>query len=88
MPTHTNFSVDSGGDLVITIRVQNIIATESEALILGAITERIKDVAKAYVEQETPHIISNIDPQAVANLALAESASLVCKRFIDPNTEV
>ena len=50
----------------------------------AAMQEGAKEIAKAYIEENMSAIMSKMDPAAVANLAIAESAKLIRAQFIDP----
>lgn len=50
----------------------------------AAMQEGAKEVAKAYIEENMSAIMGKMDPAAVANLAIVESAKLIRAQFIDP----
>lgn len=54
----------------------------------AAMQEGAKEIAKAYIEENVSAIMGKMDPAAVANLAIAESAKLIRQQFIDPTPPV
>lgn len=72
----------NGSEIVIRVSQDEIMGGRldlNEAMLEGA-----KEVAKAYIEQNMSEILGKMDPAAVANLAIAESAKLIRAQFIDP----
>ena len=50
----------------------------------AAINDAAKELAKDYVKDNSAEILAAMNPVAVSNLAIAESAKLLRTKFIDP----
>lgn len=75
----------NGSEIVIRIGHDEIVGGRLD--LTEAMQEGAAQIAKAYMEEHMPEILAKMDPSAVANLAIAESAQLIRKRFIDPPKE-
>lgn len=70
-----------GSEIIIRVGHDEIMGGRlnlNEAMLEGA-----KEIAKTYIEDHMAEVLSKMDPTAVANLAIAESAKLIRKQFID-----
>lgn len=74
-------------DIVITIAQHEFDTADPKSLVRRALTDAAKSLAETYIEENKATILENINPVAVANLAIADSAKLVRKQFIDPDEE-
>jgi hypothetical protein len=71
-------------DLIIHIGMERFDTDNPASLISKALEEAASKFASEWVEQNKALIIENINPIAVANLAIADSAKLVRTQYIDP----
>lgn len=70
-------------DIIISIPEADIAAGGNIDL-TAALNAAVVAVAKKYVQDNSAAIMRAMNPQAIANLAIAESAQLIRQRHIDP----
>ena len=71
----------------IIIRLGHDELTGGRLDLTAAMQEGARQVATAYIEEHMSEVLGKMDPAAVANLAIAESAKIIRERFIDPPKE-
>jgi len=78
-----------GSKLIITTIVDDIkdFKEESRGIFAKTAEEQLKKIAEHFIEENKSDILKHLDPQAIANLAIADSARLVREKFIDPPTK-
>ena len=72
----------SGAEIVIQLGHDELMGGRLD--LTAAMQEGAKEVAKAYIEQNMAEVLKGMDPAAITNLAIAESAKMVREKFIDP----
>lgn len=75
----------NGAEIVIRLGHDELVGGRID--LSKAMQDAAKEIATAYIEENMSAVMGKMDPTAVANLAIAESAQLIRKQFIDPKKE-
>lgn len=80
-----NIAGFNGAEIIIQIGHDEMMGGRLD--LTAAMQEGAAQIAKAYIEEHMSEVLGKMDPAAVANLAIAESAKLIRTQFIDPPKE-
>lgn len=73
--------------VIIDIATNELDTKNPKAIIYEAIDKAVNELANTYVQEHKSEILAAVNPIAVANLAIADSAKLVREQFIDPGNK-
>ncbi|HVA10610.1 MAG TPA: hypothetical protein VNG32_00390 [Candidatus Dormibacteraeota bacterium] len=71
-------------EILIEVSRSELDVTNTDSLLWKALELAATDLAKTYIKDHQDEVLAKLNPQAVANLAIADSARLLREQFIDP----
>lgn len=73
--------------IIIDVANTELSLSDPKSLIRESLSKAAAKLATTYIEENKMAILEKISPEAVANLAIADSAKLVREQFIDPDED-